>query len=202
LTQSTLGLLAALVLAGSSTLSAGMVNFSGAFTHDDDVVLIPITVAGSSLITIRTTSFADGSTGFEPVLTLFDGSGNLLLQDSMGGTVPAGCDGRVIDPSSGFCLDGFIQGVLGAGSYTLALTEYDNIPGGTLSDGFPQTGNGDFTGPEFRGTAGAFVLFDGSQRTSAWALTVDGAAVPEPGTMSLLAAALVSVMAIRRRARR
>jgi hypothetical protein len=197
-------IISSLLLAGSARLFAGTMSFSGNFSADDDVVLIPFTVADSGSVLIQTTSFA-ASLGFEPVLTLYDGSGNLFLQDATGGTTPDGCGVRSIDPVSGFCLDAVIQNFLNAGNYTLALTEYDNIPGGpTLADGFPQTGNGNFTGPEFLGGPGSFILFNGDQRTSDWALDIDlpgpASPVPEPATLGLTGIGLlVAFFAARRK---
>jgi len=194
-----------LLLAGSAQLSASTISYNGSFSADDNVVLIPFTVAADDPVLIQTTSFA-GSMGFEPVLTLYDGSGNLFLQDATGGTAPSGCGGRAIDPTSGFCLDAEIDSFLNAGSYTLALTEYDNIPSGpTLADGFPQTGNGDFTGPEFLGIPGSFILFDGQQRTSDWALDIDItgtttiATAPEPDSLILTGLGLIAAAFIARR---
>jgi len=200
LTTKTLLFLAGLTLAASGTLPAGTLSMNGNFVHDDDVVLVPFVISGASLVTMQTLSFADGSLGFEPVLTLFDGAGNLLFQDATGGTAPAGCGARAIDSVSTFCLDAYIQQILGPGSYTLALTESDNVPSGTLSDGFPHTGDGDFTGVPFGG--GPFFLFNGDQRTSAWALEIDGAAVPEPGTFTLLGSILLGSTLLRLRSRR
>jgi hypothetical protein len=194
----TLSLTALVALACSVPLSAGTLTYSGHFGFDDDVVLLPLSVSGNTLVTIQTTSFASGVVGFEPVLTLFDGAGNLLLQDSTGGTQPFGCGARSTDASSGFCLDAYIQTMLGTGTYTIALSEWDNIPGGTLSDGFPQTGNGNFTGPEFLGGPGAFILFNGSQRTDNWALQIDGVVTPEPASAMLLGIALLSLAGTRR----
>ncbi len=187
----------------SARLSASTLTFSGNFSADDDVVLIPFTISTGASVLIQTTSYA-ASIGFEPVLTLYDAAGNLFLQDATGGTIPSGCDVRAIDAVSGFCLDAVIQNFLNAGNYTLALTEYDNIPGGpTLAEGFPQTGNGNFTGPEFTGNPGSFILFDGEQRTSAWALSINNAdttiseppvgVTPEPATLALTGSGLLSV---------
>jgi len=192
----------ALLLLTCAFGSAAPLIFSGNFNFDDDVVLIPFLVPSTNTVTISTSSFGDGSGGFEPILTLFDGAGNLIAQDTTGGTLPFGCGSRAIDPISGFCLDGFIQGLLNAGNYTLALTEWDNIANGpTLADGFPQTGNGNFTGPEFLGGLGSFILFDGSQRNSNWALQITGADVPEPGTAGLMLCAGLAMALLRRRAR-
>jgi PEP-CTERM motif len=193
------------LLAGSARLPASIMTFSGNFTADDDVVLIPFTIATGGSVLIQTTSFA-ASVGFEPVLTLYDSAGNLFLQDATGGTVPGGCGVRSIDAVSGFCLDAEIQNFLNAGDYNLALTEYDNIPGGpTLADGFPQTGNGNFTGPEFLGSPGSFILFDGEQRTSDWALSITTGdttvppSVPEPSTFWLIGTGLLAALFTTRR---
>ena len=187
----------AVTLFAPAILSAS--TLSGDFTADDNVELIPISILGLSQVTIQTTSFATG--GFEPVLTLYDPSGNLLFQDANGGTEPSGCGARATDPVSGFCLDAFIQGILNVpGTYTLALTEWDNIPSGpTLADGFPQTGNGNFTGPEFTGNPGSFLLFNGAQRTSDWALQIDVAPIPEPGSLGLALSAGFVAIALRRK---
>lgn len=188
---------------GALQLSATTLSFSGTFGKDDEVVLIPLTISSASSILIQTTSFAS-SKGFEPVLTLFDASGDLLLQDAQGGTVPSGCGVRSIDGVSGFCLDAVIDSFLNAGNYTLALSEYDNIPGGpNISDGFPQAGNGNFTGPEFLGGPGSFILFDGEQRTGEWAISTNinanVAATPEPAPLGLTCLGLLGVLFAARR---
>jgi hypothetical protein len=171
---------------------------SGTFAFDSDTVIVPFSIGGPGLVTIFTSSFGDGSGGFEPVITLFDGGGNLYLQDAIGGTI-GNCGARSVDPISGFCLDAFIQTTLAAGNYTVTLSESDNIPGGpTLADGFPQAPGTNFTGPEFLGVPGSFILFDGSQRNANWTLEIDSSTVPEPGTLPLLASAFASAFLIGR----
>jgi len=192
-----------LLVVATLRLSATTLSFSGTFSADDDVVLIPLTIASDNHVLFQTTSFAF-SKGFEPVLTLFDASGDLFLQDAQGGTMPAGCGVRSVDAVSGFCLDAVIDSFLIAGNYTLALSEFDNIPGGSnLSDGFPQTGSGNFTGPEFLGAPGSFVLFDGEQRTGEWALTTNisttVAPIPEPNPFGLTCIGLLAVFLVSRR---
>jgi hypothetical protein len=186
-------------------VSAGPLTFSGTFSLDEDVVLIPFNVLADNTVTMQTTSFGDGSAGFEPVLTLFDGSGNLLFQDATGGTAPSACGARAIDPITGFCLDAYIQAFLNAGGYTLALSEWDNIPNGpTLADGFPQTGNGNFTGTEFGCGSGGFFLFNCDQRNANWAAQISGSGVPEPASWSLGVLGVLAILVrveIRRRNR-
>jgi hypothetical protein len=126
--------------------------------------------------------------GFEPVLSVFDSVGNLIAQDTTGGTAPLACGGRNIDPISHFCLDAFVFTTLTPGHYTVILSEFDNVSNGSQAAGFSQQGAGDFTGPEFRGSPGAFVLFDGTQRTSSYALDIAGitSTVPEPNSFPLI----------------
>ncbi len=180
--------------------------FNGTFATDDSTALIPFVVNIGSAITMQTTSFAS-SVGFEPVLTLFDAVGNPLDQDASGGTAPGSCAGRSIDPVSTFCLDGFIQDFLSPGSYQLALSESDNIPGGTLSDGFPKAGTGNFTPSEFGCPTGtAFLLFDCSQRTNIYAGSISGVGLaPEPSSIALTTTGFLSLLLAgfaRRRAKR
>jgi hypothetical protein len=179
----------------ASSLTAADVSYTGNFSGDGDIFTAGFVLAAPGSVTLRTWSFAGGTNaagsvipagGFAPVVSLFDAAGNLLQFDD-GGVAPVGCGARAIDPASGFCLDGFIQGVLGPGSYTVILTEWDNTPNGpTLADGFLEDGNGDFTGGPFFLNAGA-----GFQRTSAWALDVSGIAAPEPSPAILTVLALL-----------
>jgi hypothetical protein len=194
----------ALILFGSQLCSAGVLNFSGNFSQDEDFKLITFSVSAPAVVDMMTTSFGDGSGGFWPVLTLFDGAGNFLFQDAAGGNPPFGCGPRSIDPISGACNDAWIQQPLLAGDYTLALTEYNNVPGGSLSDGFPQTGNGNFTGSDFGCGAGGFFMPDCTQRNTNWAVTISGVdlpAVPEPAPAFLITPVALAALGLRLRRR-
>ncbi len=177
-------------LAGSSRLRADQFSYQGNFPSDDYVQTFDFSVASPGLVTLQTFGYAggvnsDGTTipagGFDPVLTLFDGVGNFLVMNDDG---PCGTVG--MDPTTLNCFDAYLSLVLSAGSYIVALTEYDNLPiGPTLADSFTQVGNGDFTCPEFLGTPGAFCDASPSQRDSAWALDITTPAsslAPEPGS--------------------
>src|SRR5947209_8208165 len=63
-----------------SSASATTVNFTGAFTHDDDSQVFFYRVDTQGSVTVNTTSF--GSGGFVPVLSLFTPSGDFLFLDS------------------------------------------------------------------------------------------------------------------------
>ena len=190
-------------------------SFGGNFSSDDQILTIPFILSAPGTVTLSTVSFAggldgDGNTilggGFEPVLSLFEGTGaqNLIGQDTTGGTLPGGCGGRGIDGASGYCLDALLQQSLNAGTYLLALTESDNIANGpSFFDGFSQQGQGNFTGTEFTGTPGSFILFDGTQRTSAYLVNLTGdnlsTPTPEPFSAGLMAIGFAAVGLVRRK---
>ena len=189
--------------------AAETISLSGNLQDDSSVVLYNFDVQTGGLVTLQTFSYAGGvdaegavvaAGGFDPVLTLFDMSGNFLVSNDDG---PCGTVGA--DPTTGNCFDSFISGDLAAGSYTVALTEYDNLPAGsTLADSFTEVGNGNFTCQEFLGTPGGFCDDSPSQRDSAYELDVitPGAApaiTPEPASGVLVLSCVGFLAAIRGR---
>ncbi len=180
--------------------------YQGDFLQDDQQELFSFTVVSPGTVVFQTLGYSGGSVGadvvpaggFDPVLSLFDSTGNLIAlnNDSPGAT---------IDPVTGVGLDALISQLLGAGVYTLVLTESDNLPiGPNLAAGFTRTGEGNFTGPAFTGLAGAFLDFSPAQRNSHWALSVDGASrsvtpVPEPISSFMISTGLLGIFLLRRR---
>jgi hypothetical protein len=189
--------LALTVILGTPETNATVFSYSGNFTQDDNVMLFNFNLLNNASVNISTSSYASG--GFDPTLTLFDSTGVFIDQNQ--------------DVSiSNF--DSFMTDSLLAGSYIVALTQYDNFPVANdtnnklLSDGFTQAGNGNFTGPEFLDPAGpgSFINIDGLQRTNQWAVAIEvpdtvnnPAAVPEPSTLLLSAAGLAALYALRRK---
>jgi hypothetical protein len=200
------GIATAVMVFSAQTLLAN-ISYTGVFIQDDQMFSAGFSLATPSNIVIQTWSFAGGADaagqmipagGFATVVSLFDSSGNLLTFDD-GGVAPSACAPRQIDPDTQFCLDAYIQeNQLPPGQYTVVLTEFDNTPNGpTLSDGFVEQGNGDFTAVP--GVAsGPFFLNDGPgfQRTGNWELDVPGA-VPEPSGAVLLGT-LLCIFALRK----
>jgi hypothetical protein len=193
------------LLAFSGRMLADEISYQGNFSSDDDVQTFNFNVFSAGLVTLQTFGYAGGvngagttipAGGFDPVLTLFDGSGNFLVMNDDG---PCGTVGT--DPTTLNCFDAYLSLDLGAGSYTAALTEYDNLPNGpTLADSFSQVGNGDFTCPEFLGRPDAFCDASPSQRDSAWALdiTTPGTSpVPEPTSDVLMLSGISLFFALR-----
>ncbi len=195
---------AALVLLCTATPSvagAASLSFTGVFLQDDQVELIPFTVGTPGGVVLRTFGYGGGvnaagdliaASGFDPMLTLFDGAGWQLVQND-----DAGC-GSVGDPGTGICLDARIDASLPAGSYVLALTQWGNFSfGPTLDDGFLQAGTGNYTGPD------GFWDAKGAPRTGLRAVditTPDAQPVPEPATVLLVGGGLAALCRTRSRA--
>ena len=130
--------------------------------------------------------------GFDPILSLFDASGNFIDANDDG-------PNAATDNNTGSAFDAGLQETLAAGTYQVVVTEFDNFSnadpessgylGGTsLADGFYEAGKGNFTGNDF-GTpdqAGlGFIDADGNQRTSSFTLDIGNgplAPVPEAST--------------------
>jgi hypothetical protein len=189
-------LLTAAALAPPLT-QASTFTFGGTLGQDDSIEWFRVQMDSPGTLKVRTTSFANG--GFAPVLSLFEEAGSAVLfaTNHAGGPGP-GCGPRSVDPVVGFCWDGYIEVSTDAGFFLLALTQDDNLPVGPfLTDGFSRTGQGNFTGPDFAGQPGSFLLITGDQRTANWALEIDAdgaVALPEPSTLQLLGAGVVLIL--------
>jgi hypothetical protein len=139
--------LAVLVLAPTA-LQASNITLQGLFTRDDDVQLFDVVIATTGTVDLRTYTYAGGTTstgtvvprgGFDPILTLFDSAG-ILVNDNDEGS------GAATDPATGEAFDARITRTLTAGSYIVALTQYDNFAAGVdLASGFVESGHPHFT---------------------------------------------------------
>ena len=166
----------------------------GTFEADDDVALFEFAVEDiASFLTVRTVSYAGGTLqdgteitagGFDPILTLFDGAGEVVTSNNDDPDAP-------VDPDTGLAFDaGFRTNVaLPVGEYTLAVTQYDNF---FVDDGFDEVGDPNFTAA-FGCDAGQFCDFAGFDRTADFALDASLAPIPVPAAAWLLGGALMGM---------
>ena len=192
-------------LIASGNAAAATVSYSGTLGADDQVQLYAYTLAQASNVVFSTDSYGGGVTngitiapgGFVPVLSLFDSAGNVVANDGADATCYAGMQA---DPGTSMCDDAYLSESLAAGSYTLAVSEFFNVPNGpNLSDGFLMQGQGNFTGPNC-GTTGGFYEADIApcvQRTNSF--SVSATTTPEPSTLWLAAVPMIFFGVFRRR---
>jgi hypothetical protein len=194
-------------LAVSTATISSNFSFEGLFLTDDQVQLFDFTLASGSTVTLQSWGYGGGTNsantviapgGFDSYFTWYASDGTQIGQDD--DSCGAG------HAHNGTCLDAYAQVFLPAGSYTLALTQYYNLPNGNLSDGFSEQGQGNFTA---NGGCLAFCDIFGNTNNGNWAVDilnvasatqVGGSATPEPSTWVLSIAGLALIpMAWRRR---
>jgi hypothetical protein len=180
--------------------SAATFSYRGTFAHDDDVQAISFSLSSVSEVTIRTYSYggglqADGTSighgGFDPILDLFNGTDNFIIEAD-DETAPGTAN---VDPDTHEAFDAVLGMTLGAGSYTVALVQYDNsAKGNTLAAGFLRSGNPTFTST-YGCSNGSFCDLGHHNRTGAWALDIFVSEVPEPSLYALLLIGLGALFA-------
>lgn len=203
----------------------GALALAGSVEHDNDIALFQFVLTETAVFAAQTTSYVDGvAGGFDPFFGLFYGAGSgdltgriVTLTDPTDPTGTALLSARSVnvigeDPDvlnlNDVLPDPFLQPNLrlGPGSYVLALgqagndfltTDFDI--GGTpfLLESLLQGFQADGSDPDFNGGCSTSERCAFSLSISA---TPDVAAVPEPGTLSLLGLG-VAAAAIRQRRR-
>jgi hypothetical protein len=192
------GLFMGLLMLG--TARASTVSYSGTLSSDDQVQTYSYSLNTASSVVFSTNSYAAG--GFVPVISLFGSTGTEIGSDGGDGTCQAGMS---VDSTTKMCDDAYLSKSLAAGTYTVAVSEFFNVPvGPALSNGFLESGQGNFTGATC-GASGGFYQTDIApcvQRTNAFSLSISSAAAtstPEPSTLWLAALPFIAFGVFRRR---
>ena len=207
----------------SVTASAGAISFTGTLASPESVFETTFTLPSSSTVTFQTWGFGGGtnaggqiipSGGFDSLIVLFsgpvptatmytDGSGNPLADADnllnspwsyVGNCPPAG---TVAIGSENDCGDDFMQVVLAAGTYTLVLTDANNIPNAIFDNGALSEGFTDLTAGVFQTcdpVSNACITPNGNYAVD---ITSASGFTPEPGALWLMAAGLATLCCLK-----
>lgn len=171
-------------------------DFSGSMPYHNSVLTFNFTANGSSTVTLFSSSWDDG--GFDPMLGLWDSSGNLLHFQDDGGNIGSTMSNGVWYTHGNW--DSYYSYDLSAGDYIVTLTAYNNFNNDSyLSHGFYYDGQTPIPIVSWNEPANGyrqdFYVFH--------LLNVDQATppppFPEPATMLLVGSGLLSIAAFRRK---
>ncbi len=181
-----------LALAALGAEAAGA-TFAGQLVYDTDVVRIDFTLANAASVDFWTDSWQAGL-NFDPTLSMFDASGNLI---ATGDDTP---DFAVLHPGQGG-YDSGIAATLGAGRYILTLSASGNDPSGlTLADGFSLAGSQPILISEWNQPS--YDINKNDQKGGFWELRLSGidsaSAVPEPAQVLTMLGGLVLLAGLRK----
>ena len=166
-----------LLAAAAVYLPAEDLSYTGTFNTSEDVFTTTFTLTATDTVTFQTWGFGGGinaagttivAGGFDPLITLFsgtgpsativvDGSGNPLADADTLSNAPwsyvsnCGPAGLVNIGGDNVCGDVFMQTLLAAGTYTLVLTDANYVPYAVYDPTIPLSGGfSDLTGGGFQ----------------------------------------------------
>lgn len=145
-------------------VQAAFMEYDGNFTHVNDYETFDLSFSETSDVSIWTDSF---NLGFDPILSLYDSTGSRIAQND---------DSLMFSGQEGFDSTLLLDDLLG--SYTLAITRWNNFPGTTLSTAFSSIVGGSLLGD-----------------ASYYHINVDSqvSAVPAPPAIYLMASGLIGI---------
>lgn len=189
------GVYADTVAIDSGTLSSPTTQ-SGTLASESQILEDSFSVSSYSRVTAFTTSYGggtnlDGSTtaagGLQPNLTLYTSGGQYVASQAVSSPIASQ------DSMTGLTLDSYLTKTdLAPGSYLLVLTDWLNQQSPTstnLADGFANLNGSTFTDEMLNARNGNYTL------------NVSSEAVPEPGTIALVAPVLLLALGLIRRSR-
>jgi hypothetical protein len=214
-----------IVLAAVPTAIQAASSYTGALASSTDVVDVTFTLGSPATIGLQTWGFGGGMNaagdvilagGTDPFLGIFSGTGAsaTILTDGSGNPYGTSLDlanygnpsflgcppaGAPVIGGSAQCGDITMSVALGAGTYTVILTDGQYVPGAYYDNGTLGEPFSDFTGGAFCNVVINGVDCPNTSGNYAFDITGLPSAVPEPATGALVGAAAVSLALIFRR---
>jgi hypothetical protein len=206
-----------LLAATAVGLSAESLSYTGTLNTPQDVFATTFTLTATDTVTFQTWGFGGGTNaagtaipagGFDPLITLFSGTGLSATMVVDGSNNPLANADNLYNPPWSFvdncpaagtvaiggnndCGDVLMQAVLGAGTYTLVLTDANYIPFAVYDPTVPLSGGfSDLTGGAFQTcdpVADACITPNGNYAVDIVSAQSDlTTPIPEPSTLPLL----------------
>jgi hypothetical protein len=178
-------------------------DFTGTFSHDNDIARFYFSVGADSTIKVFSSSWVQG--GFDPILAIWNASGQLLAQQDDGGNTGSTMSGGTSYAHGDW--DSYYSVYLTAGTYSATIGQYDNFAVGlNITQGFTYDANPTFTYNYSGHYAPYFNSVDGTVDTGNYAFHIlnvesaSGGTVPDAAcTLSLLSLAFAGLAAVRHR---